>query len=327
MKAVIINQYGSPEVLEYADVAMPKIGPEQLLVKVHATSVNPVDWKIRQGDLQLLSGFGFPKILGSDVSGVVVEVGADATQFQPGDEVYTFLNPLTGGAYAEYVAIPASTVAHKPSTVTHEEAAGVPLAGLTALQALLDLGQMRSGQRVLINGASGGVGSFAVQIARAMETEVTGVCSTANLDVVRSWGADVVLDYTQVDFTQQGTQYDIIFDAVGKQTFYNCEKVLQPDGIYVSTLPSLDNIGASVQSLFLPGKKAKLILAQPGRRDLEAMRDWIEAGKVRSHVHRSYSLSDVAEAHAESETGHVVGKIVMTPSPGVAPTPTDIPIS
>ncbi|MEB3884115.1 NAD(P)-dependent alcohol dehydrogenase [Lyngbya sp. CCY1209] len=327
MKAVIINRYGSPEVLEYADVAMPKIGPEQLLVKVHATSVNPVDWKIRQGDLQLLSGFGFPKIPGSDLSGVVVEVGADVTQFQPGDEVYTFLNPLSGGAYAEYAAVPASTTAHKPGTITHEEAAAVPLAGLTALQALLDLGQMRSGQRVLINGASGGVGSFAVQIARAMETEVTGVCSTANLDVVRSWGADVVLDYTQVDFTQQGTQYDIIFDAVGKQTFYNCEKVLQPDGIYVSTLPSLDNVGASVQSLFLPGKKAKLILAQPGRRDLEAMRDWIEAGKVRSHVHRSYSLSDVARAHGESETGHVVGKIVMTPGPGVAPTPTDIPIS
>lgn len=327
MKAVIINRYGSPDVLEYADVAMPKIGPEQLLIKVHATSVNPVDWKIRRGDLQLLSGFGFPKIPGSDVSGVVVEAGANVTQFQPGDEVYTFLNPLSGGAYAEYVAVPAATLAHKPSTVTHEEAAAVPLAGLTALQALLDLGQMRSGQRVLINGASGGVGSFAVQIARTMETEVTGVCSTANLDVVRSWGADVVLDYTQVDFTQQGTQYDIIFDAVGKQTFYNCEKVLQPDGIYISTLPSLENVGASVQSLFLPGKKAKLTLAQPSRRDLEAMRDWIEAGKVRSHVHRSYSLSEVAEAHRESEAGHVVGKIVMIPGPGVAPTPTDIPIS
>ncbi len=311
MKAVIFNQYGAADVLQYQDIADPSILPDQLLVKVHATSVNPVDWKVRQGQLQLLSGFDFPKQLGCDVSGVVVAVGENVTGFQAGDEVYTFLNPLSGGAYAEYAAIEAATTALKPSHISHNQAAALPVAGLTALQALLDLGQIRAGQKVLINGASGGVGSFAVQIAKVLQTEVTGVCSAANLDLIKQLGADIVIDYNQVDFTQQATQYDIIFDAVGKQSFFNCQKVLQPDGVYISTLPTPENIAAVAQTFLFSRQKAKLVLVQPVRRDLDAMREWIEADKIQIVIDKTYPLSEVIQAHIDSETGRTVGKIVM----------------
>lgn len=317
MKAIVINQYGSPDVLRYEDIPTPTPKPDQVLVKIHASSINPVDWKIRQGLLQPLSGYNFPKMLGCDLSGEVVQVGEKATRWQVGDQVYTFVNPVLGGAYAEYVAVSAANLSHKPQNMTYAEAAGVPVAGLTALQGLLDLGQLRPGQKVLINGASGGVGTFAVQIAVAMNTEVTGVCGTANVDLVKGLGAHTVIDYTQEDFTQQAIQYDIIFDAVGKQSFFNCGKVLQPDGIYISTLPTVDNMGATLQTLFFSNQKCKLVLAQPTRRDLDALRDLIETGKVKTIIDRSYPLSDVAQAHTYSEMGRTVGKIVITINEGL----------
>ncbi|MBD2481164.1 NAD(P)-dependent alcohol dehydrogenase [Planktothrix sp. FACHB-1365] len=317
MKAIVIDQYGSPDVLRYQDIPTPTIKPDQVLVKIHASSINPVDWKIRQGLLQPLSGYNFPKVLGCDLSGEVVEVGEKATSWRVGDQVYTFVNPLFGGAYAEYVAVSATNLSYKPQNMTYTEAAGVPVAGLTALQGLLDLGQLRPGQRVLINGASGGVGTFAVQIATAMNAEVTGVCGTANVEIVKRLGAHTVIDYTQEDFTQQEIQYDIIFDAVGKQSFFNCEKVLKPDGIYISTLPTVDNMGATLQTLFFSNQKCKLVLAQPSRRDLDALRDLIETGKVKTIIDRTYSLSDLAEAHTYSEMGRTVGKIVITVNEGL----------
>lgn len=312
MKAVTINRYGSIDVLEYSEVEQPKITPNQLLVKIHSTSVNPVDWKIRQGQLQLLSGFNFPIVLGSDLSGVVLEVGEQVKNFEPGDEIYTFVNPLVGGAYAEYAAVPVETAALKPKNMTHSQAAAVPVAGLTAFQGLLDLGQIRPGDKVLINGASGGVGTFAVQIAKAMKAEVTGVCSSNNITLVESLGANRVIDYNQIDFTQQIEQYDIIFDAVGKETFSACEKVLKPEGIYISTLPTVENLAPTFFTLFVPGQKSKLILAQPSPRDLIAIRELIEDGLVKSIIDRTYKLAEIAEAHAYSEMGHTVGKIVLT---------------
>lgn len=317
MKAIVINQYGSPDVLRYQDIPTPTPKPDQVLVKIHASSINPVDWKIRQGLLQPLSGYNFPKMLGCDLSGEVVEVGANVTRWQVGDQVYTFVNPVFGGAYAEYVAVNAANLSYKPQNMTDAEAAGVPVAGLTALQGLLDLGQLRPGQKVLINGASGGVGTFAVQIAVAMNTEVTGVCGPSNVDLVKGLGAHTVIDYTQEDFTQQAIQYDIIFDAVGKQSFFKCGKVLQPDGIYISTLPTVDNMGATLQTLFFSNQKCKLVLAQPTRRDLDALRDMIEAGKVKTIIDRTYPLSDVAQAHTYSEMGRTVGKIIIAINEGL----------
>ncbi|MGB8688014.1 MAG: NAD(P)-dependent alcohol dehydrogenase [Microcoleus sp.] len=311
MKAVVFDRYGSVEVLQYRELSKPTIKPDQLLVRVSASSVNPVDWKIRQGHVQLLSGFNFPRIVGSDISGVVEEIGREVTKFQPGDEVYTFLNPLTGGACAEYCAVPESAVAIKPQNITHTEAATVPIAGLTALQALRDLGEIQAGKKVLINGASGGVGIFAVQIAKAMDAVVTGVCSAKNRDFVNNLGADFVLDYAEVDFTKQTQKYDIILDAVGKKTFAECENVLQTDGVYISTLPSFDNLVPMFLSWFVPGKKAKSIVANANNSDLGVLRELIESGKVEPIVDRTYSLAEVAAAHAYSETGRAVGKIAI----------------
>lgn len=217
MKAVIIRRYGAAEVLQYEDVEQPKIEPTQLLVKVRASSVNPIDWKIRQGMLSLITGSKFPKILGFDVAGEVVAIGSGVTRFKPGDAVYGSTS-FPGGGYAEFAAVPENLVVLKPTNLSYEEAAAVPLAALTALQALRDQGNIQTGQTVLINGAAGGVGSFAVQIAKALGTVVTGVSSTKNLDLVKSLLADRVIDYTQQDFTQDTAQYDIIFDAVGKRS-------------------------------------------------------------------------------------------------------------
>ncbi|MEG4210603.1 NAD(P)-dependent alcohol dehydrogenase [Microcoleus sp. S13_B4] len=311
MKAVAFDRYGSAEELLYRELEKPIAKSNELLVRVRASSVNPVDWKIRQGHLQLLTGFNFPRIVGSDISGVVVEVGREVTKFQPGDEVYTFLNPISGGACAEYAAVPESDAAIKPKNITHAEAAAVPIAGLTALQSLRDLGQLQAGNKVLVNGASGGVGTFAVQVAKAMNAEITGVCSAKNRELVKSLGADFVLDYAEVDFTQQSDKYDIILDAVGTRTFDDCEKVLQPEGVYISTLPSLDNLAPMLTSWFISGKKAKFILANANTSDLGALRELIESEKVEPIVDRTYSLQEVAAAHVYSETGRAIGKIAI----------------
>lgn len=311
MKAVVFDRYGSVDVLQYREVEKPIAKSNELLVRVRASSVNPVDWKIRQGHLQLLSGFNFPKIVGSDISGVVVEVGREVTKFQPGDEIYTFLNPLTGGACAEYCTVPESAASIKPQNITHAEAATVPIAGLTALQSLRDLGGIQAGYKVLINGASGGVGIFAVQIAKALNAEVAAVSSAKNADFVKSLGADIVLDYAEIEFTQQTDKYDIILDAVGNKTFAECEKVLQPEGVYISTLPSFDNLAPTFLSWFVPGKKAKIIVANANDSDLTSLRELIESEKVEPIVDRTYSLQEVAAAHAYSETGRAVGKIAI----------------
>jgi NADPH:quinone reductase-like Zn-dependent oxidoreductase len=311
MKAVTFDRYGSAEELQYREVEKPIAKSSELLVRVRASSVNPVDWKIRQGHLQLLSGFNFPKIVGSDISGVVVEVGREVTKFQPGDEVYTFLNPITGGACAEYATVPESSAALKPRNMTHAEAAAVPVAGLTALQALRDLGEIKAGYKVLINGASGGVGTFAVQVAKAMNAEVTGVCSAKNRDFVKSLGADFVLDYAEVDFTKQPQKYDIILDAVATRTFGECENILQSQGVYISTLPTFDNLAPMFLSVFMSGKKAKLIVANPNPSDLGVLRELIEADRLEPIVDRTYSLPEVAAAHVYSETGRAAGKIAI----------------
>ncbi len=312
MKAVIINRYGSADVLQYAEVETPQIKTDQLLVLVHATSVNPVDWKIRSGLLKLLTGNRFPMILGFDLSGEVVEVGNSVTQFQKGDLVYAQLDSLTGGAYAEYAAVSEQAACLKPNNMSYEQAAAVPLAALTALQALRDCGQIQQGQHVLINGGSGGVGTNAIQIAKALESNVTAVCSTKNVELVKSLGADSVIDYTQKDFTKDGAKYNIIFDVVGNKSFFGCQKSLKPNGVYITTQPFPDRFVQSFLTLLLPGKKTKVVLVKSRGKDLAYLKELIEAGKIQSIIDRTYPLSEVAAAHAQGEQGHAVGKIVMT---------------
>jgi NADPH:quinone reductase-like Zn-dependent oxidoreductase len=264
MKAIIISRYGSPEVLQYEDVETPQIRPEQLLIKVHASSVNPIDWKTRKGMLSILTGNRFPLILGFDVAGEVLEVGSQVTRFKVGDAIYGSTN-FPGGAYAEFTVVSENLAAHKPINMTYEQAATVPLAALTALQALRDLGNVKSGQKVLINGASGGVGIFAVQIAKVLGAEVTGVSSSKNLDFVKSLNADLVIDYTLQDFTEGNVQYDIIFDVVAKRVFSDCRKVLKPNGVFISTLPNPDVILQIALTAFLPGQKVKFVLEKPNK--------------------------------------------------------------
>ncbi len=310
MKAMVIRRYGSPEVLQYEEVEQPKIKPDQLLVKVHASSVNPIDWKTRKGMISILTGNKFPLILGFDVAGEVVAVGSQVTRFKGGDAIYGSTS-FPGGAYAEFAAIPENLAVAKPTNMSYEQAATVPLAALTALQSLRDLGNIKSGQKVLINGASGGVGVFAVQIAKALGAEVTGVCSAKNLDLVKSLNADLVIDYTQQDFTKGNVQYDIIFDAVAKKSFSDCRKVLTPNGVYVSTLPIPEVILQSVLTAFLPGQKAKIVLEKPNSQDLGYLKELIEAGKLRTVIDRTYPLQELTEAHRYSEGERTVGKIAI----------------
>jgi 2-desacetyl-2-hydroxyethyl bacteriochlorophyllide A dehydrogenase len=313
MKAAVINQYGAPDVLQYADVEKPQIKPDQMLVKVQASSVNPIDWKIRKGMLKVLTGSKFPIVLGFDVAGEVTEVGDRVSQFQVGNAIYARLDQLAGGAYAEYAAVSERVAAHKPSNISDKEAAAVPLAGLTALQALRDKGKLQAGQTVLINGASGGVGTFAVQLAKILgAAEVVGVCSSKNIDLVQRLGADRVIDYNQQDFTASNTQYDIVFDVVGNRAFSDCKRVLQPHGTYITTQPFPGNFLQDFLTSLLPGKTYKVILLKSSGADLTYLKAQIEAGKLQAVIDRTYPLSEVAAAHTYSETERAVGKVVIT---------------
>ncbi|WP_414579375.1 NAD(P)-dependent alcohol dehydrogenase [Anabaena sp. CCY 9402-a] len=313
MKAVIIRRYGATDVLQYEELEQPQIKPDELLVRVHASSVNPIDWKTRKGMLSFLTGNKFPMILGFDVAGEVVAVGSQVTRFRVGDAIYGSTK-FPGGAYAEFAAVPENLAALKPTNLSYEEAATVPLAAMTALQALRDLGHILPRQKVLINGAAGGVGMFAVQIAKAFNAEVTGVCSTKNLEFVKSLGADRVIDYTEQDFTAEMIQYDIIFDAVAKRSLAHCKKVLKPNGVYISTLPTPDVLIQGFLSMFFPGQKAKFVMEKPNAQDLVYLKELIESGKVRTVIDRTYPLQELAAAHAYSESERTVGKIAISGS-------------
>jgi NADPH:quinone reductase-like Zn-dependent oxidoreductase len=310
MKAVIYRRYGSPEVLEHIEIPDPVMGNSEILVKVRASSVNVVDWKIRSGKNRI-PGLRPPRIPGLDVAGEVVQTGKAVTRFKRGDLIFAMLSPFRRGACAEYVTVPEKNAARMPKNLSFAEAAAVPVAGLAALQALRDHGKIKNGDRILINGASGGVGSFAVQIAKTYETEVTAVTSKANLDFVKSLGADRVMDYSSEDFTKSGGNYDIIFDTVAKRSFSECKPVLSPNGIYVTTVPSPRSIIQLFVTSITGGKQARLLNVRPRSQDLDILREWLEAQKIRPVIDRTYPLSKTAEAHAYSEAGHARGKIVI----------------
>ena len=309
MKAVIINQFGGPEQLLLAEVSLPVAKSNQALVRIHAAGVNPVDYKIRNGSIKFLSGSKFPKILGADFAGVVEQSGKQSS-FRPGDKVYGMLT-YAGGAYAEFLAVDEKQMARIPEGLSMIEAAATPLAALTAFQALLKGEKIQSGSRVLVNGASGGVGSFAVQIAKAMGAHVTGVCSKANVSFVESLGADRVVNYQTDDFRTMGEKYDLVFDAVAKSGFSQCKKILNPQGIYVSTMPN--NFLFLHQALnFMQGKKAFFVATKPSGRDLTIISEYIANGLVKTHIDKSFALEEAAKAHQLIETERVRGKLVLT---------------
>lgn len=311
MKAVVFNKYGDNEVVEIKDMPVPSCGPKDVLVKVHAASVNPVDWKMRSGQLRIVTGGRFPKILGRECAGEIISIGSEVTKFKAGDQTVALPAIRSMGAFAEYACAPEKTTFLKSRTISFEEAACIPIAGLTALQALRDKGRIAPGQKVLINGASGGVGHFAVRIAKIFGANVTGVCSGANREFVKGLGADRVIDHTREDFTKGRDRYDIIFDAAAKRSFGACKKVLVERGRYVSTLPSPGVLVNRYLTGFLTQKKATDIWVNPNAADMEWMQDQIESGRIKIAIDKIYSLDQAKEALAYSESGKARGKIVL----------------
>ena len=327
MKAIVLHAYGSPaEVLELQDVGEPSVDDDGVLVRVRATSVNPADWHLMRGEpyvARLDIGLRGPKhrVLGCDLAGQVEAVGRNVPTIQPGDEVFGSPFDHGFGAFAESCLLASEDlVAPKPSGLTFEQAAAVPLAGMTALQALREHGRIEPGQRVLIIGASGGVGTFAVQIAKALGAEVTGVCSARNVELVRSLGADHVIDYTREDPTKDGERYDLVFQVVGTQSPADCRRALTREGRLVAISGDADGhwigpLGRAVKAMVLfrlSSQRLSIFTVKPNGEDLRYLKELIEESKLRPIIDRTYSLSEAPEAIRYLEEGHARGKVVVT---------------
>jgi NADPH:quinone reductase-like Zn-dependent oxidoreductase len=322
MKAAVRDRYGSPDVVELREIERPAPADDEVLVRVRAASVNAADWYGMTGTPYVgraAMGLRKPKSnrLGTDFAGTVEAVGNDVTQFRPGDEVFGGRT----GAFAEYVCVREDrAVVPKPANVTFEQAAAVGVAGLTALQGLRDKGQLQPGQKVLINGASGGVGTFAVQIAKALGAEVTAVCSTRNVDLVRSLGADQVIDYTREDFTRSDRRYDLMFDVAGSRSWSECRRVLNPQATLVIVgapkgnrlIGPLSRIVRLRVASLRSRQKAVFFIAKFNKPDMAVLRDLLEAGKVTPVIDRRYELSEIADALRYLGEGHAQGKVVLT---------------
>ena len=321
MKGIVYRCYGPPDVLKFEDLEKPTAKDNEVLVKVHAAAVNPLDWHYMRGTPYLVrmdAGLGAPgnPRLGVDFAGTVEAVGKDVKRFKAGDEVFGGKY----GAFAEYVSVSEErALVLKPANLTFAQAAAVPIAAVTALQALRDKGRIKPGQKVLINGASGGVGTFAVQIAKSFGAEVTGVCSTRNVEMVRSIGADHVIDYTQEDFTKSGQRYDLILDNVGNRPLLEYRRILNDKGIFViiggpNTGPWLGPMASPIKAILLSpfvSQEFVMILAELNKEDLAILADLMQAGKVTPVIDRSYKLSEVPAAIAYLEEGHARGKVVI----------------
>jgi NADPH:quinone reductase-like Zn-dependent oxidoreductase len=331
MKAVICESYGGPEVLEVADeIPVPRVGPNGVLVRIHAAGINPLDWKLRKGMMQALWRLIFPVIWGADFSGEVAEVGTAVTLFKPGDQVYGFKDGRVAktfrGTYAEYAVVPENALAHKPSRLSHEEAASMPVAALTAWQALLVQGKLKAGERVLIHAAAGGVGVFAVQIAKAAGAYVAATAGPRNQDFLRELGADLAIDYSREKIEDKLSGYDLVLDGVGKSVWASSLRVLKRGGKLVTlTVPiphepagkvrfySTAASGVAMGSVraLLGGKRLMVTRITPRGGELEKINALIEAEKIRPVIEKVFPLDQIAEAHRLSEAGHVRGKLVV----------------
>jgi NADPH:quinone reductase-like Zn-dependent oxidoreductase len=320
MRAIVYHNYGSPDVLQCEEIEKPTAGDDEVLIKVRAASVNPLDRHLMRGEpyiIRAMTGLGKPKTTrpGVDLAGQVEAVGRNVTQFQPGDEVFGG----SRGTFAEYVCADENELALKPANLTFQQAATVPVAAISALQGLRDKGRIQPGQKVLINGAAGGVGTFAVQIAKSFGADVTGVCSTRNVDLVRSIGADHVFDYTREDFTQSGQQYDLLFDCVGNRSLSACRRIMTPKGIYVVVGgpagrwigPLAPFLRALLVSPFV-SQSLVMFLASTNKEDLVVLKELIEDKKVTPVIDRCYTLSEVPDAIRYLEEGHARGKVAIT---------------
>jgi len=306
MKAIVIREFGGPEVLKMEEMPVPTPSADEVLVKIYASGVNPVDWKIRKGLRKDKFPVNFPLILGWDVSGVIQEVGEDVKDLKAGDEVYGRPDPTKNGTYAEYIVVKANQLAIKPKSIDHIHAAGVPLAGLTAWQGLFDHGHLEKGQRVLIHAASGGVGTFAVQFAKWKGAYVIGTTSSQNVNFVKQLGADEVIDYKKEKFEEKIENIDLVFDTIGGETQKNSLKVLKRGGILITTLKPENEEVAKEKNIHIEG-----YMAQSNPSDLKEIAELIDDGKIKPIIAKVFPLADAAKAQLLSEEGHTVGKIIL----------------
>jgi len=315
MKAIAIDDYGGIDQLHLREFPDPRPHADEVLVRVRAAGVNPVDWKIRQGQLRVILHLNFPFVPGGDIAGEVVSTGPEATEFKAGDPVVGFVELKRGGGYAELAVAKKTAVALIAPSLSFTEAASLPIAGCTALQALRDLGKLSKGANALILGGAGGVGHFAIQIAKALGTMTSATCGPSSIEFVKSLGADNVIDYSSKDFMTSLDRFEVIFDAVGRSSFVNCRQLLAPGGTYVSTLPTPSLFFwsgvQSIAGIFGHAKRAKGILVRPSGKDLAYLSHLAGEGKLRPTVSLTFPLDRAAEAQEASEAGHTRGKIVL----------------
>lgn len=322
MKAIVFQEYGSPDVLKFKEIEKPMPKENEVLIKIHAAGMNAADWHLMRASPFLVRlMFGFRKanfeILGADVAGRVEAIGKNVKHFKPGDEVFGDLSLCSYGAFAEYVCATEDALVLKPTKISFEEAAAVPLAAVTALQALRTKGKVQPGQKVLINGASGGVGTFAVQLAKFFGADVTAVCSKSKIDLVRSLGADHVIDYAKENFTKNGHRYDLIVAANGYHNIFEYKRVLNPNGTYVMTGGAgWQMFQAVVVGPFIPGKNMSALTQKPNQDDLNFLKDLLEKGEIKPVIDKRYKLKELPDAMRYLEEGHAKGKIVIQVNEG-----------
>ena len=308
MKAVQINQYGDNSVIEInEEAAKPEVSAGKVLVEVHAASVNPADWKIREGYLKEMLQLEFPAILGVDFSGVVAEVGESVSEFKPGDEVYGMANPMTGGSFAEFVVVPSASLALKPKSVSHSDAAAIPLTGLSALQVLKDQMNISSGQKVLIHGGAGGIGALAIQIAKQLGAEVTTTASKEDSNLVKELGADIVIDYKNEKFEDVAKEYDAVFDTIGGETYERSFQVLKKGGVIVSMVEQPNEELMKQYEV-----EAKAQFTQPNSAQLAELATLVDEGKMKIKIDRAFPLAEIKEALDYLQNSHHQGKVLIT---------------
>lgn len=313
MKTVLLNEYGPINNLNIKDIDIPRIGKSDVLVKVHAAGINPLDWKIAEGEMKRYIPLSLPYVLGHDFAGIVHDTGENVKKFKKGDEVYGMLDSQKGGAFAEFVSINQDFLCKKPKNTSMSEAAAIPLTALAALEGLRTKGKLKKGDDVLINGASGGVGTMAIQIANALgANEVTAVCSARNADLVKKLGADHVIDYKKTDFTKQKEIYEIIFDTVGTASFFSTRSVLEPKGKYISTLVSPANMILGFLTTILSGRQCEYIIVRPSGSKLAEITQLVETHKLKPVIEKVYKLTEIHSALERSMSGRVTGKLVLT---------------
>jgi len=312
MKAVIMTTYGNPNCMEISEVEIPMIGDNEILVRVMGSSVNPVDWKVRRGDVKFMSGSKLPRRLGADYSGIVERTGKQVTCVKAGDEVFGMKRAFIGDAYAEFIKVTEDQIALKPVNLSFIEAAVMPLVGLTIYQLFFQITKLSANSKVMINGCSGGIGHIAVQVAKSLNCEVIGVCSTKNFPYARSIGVDHVIDYNQEDILACECAYDLFFDAVANVSFKQAKHTLKPSGQYVSSIPSFQNMIVAPIFNLVSSKKNKNVWVKSDADNLRALCKLIENGKVRPTIEKIYPIEAIANAHRHSETGKVVGKIALS---------------